>query len=243
MSTITFDFRHHYKKGERRASDPIAYKWDLGHVAEILVPVNATYEINYCFYDSEEAEAYAVESIEAVSDGGYKITAHVPNKYFERSGELQVYVIGTSDSKIIMTYEGYITIRDRIQPDDYVDDDPENQAISYIEQAKLYSEDSEAFARGTRNNTPVGSTDPAYHDNSKYYKELAETAKTAAETAASNASASETSAAASAAAAAAIVVVANDGMVVIDEDDSDTEYVVTYKVENHRLVATMTPAS
>lgn len=113
----------------------------------------------------------------------------------------------------------------------------------YEDSAKAYAKDSEAFARGTRNNSPVGSTDPAYHDNSKYYKDLAETAKTAAETAASNASASETSAAASAEAAAAIVVVANDGMVVIDEDDSDTEYVVTYKVKNHHLVATMTPAS
>lgn len=168
MSTITFDFRHRYQKGERRPSEQIAYQWDLGHVAEIFVPVNATYEINYCFYDYEEADAYEVDSIETASDGGYKITAHVPNKYFERSGELKVYVIGTSDDQILTTYEGYITIRDRIQPDDYVDEDPDNTARGVITEA---SEAAEAWAKGTRGGTVIPETDPAYHNNAKYYAE------------------------------------------------------------------------
>ena len=90
MSTITFDFRHYYRKGERRESDQIAYQWDLGHVAEIYVPVNATYEIHYCFADFMETDDYAVESTTAAEDGGYKLTAHIPNELFERSGELEV---------------------------------------------------------------------------------------------------------------------------------------------------------
>lgn len=34
-------------------------------------------------------------------------------------------------------------------------------------------ENSEAYALGTRNGSPVGSTDPTYHNNSKYYSEQA----------------------------------------------------------------------
>lgn len=36
-------------------------------------------------------------------------------------------------------------------------------------------EDSEAWAKGTRGGTPVSSSDPAYHNNSKYYAESAAT--------------------------------------------------------------------
>ncbi len=136
MSTITFDFRHYYRKGERRESDQIAYQWDLGHVAEIYVPVNATYEIHYCFADFTETDDYAVESTTAAEDGGYKLTAHIPNKYFERSGELKVYVIGSDDNHVLTTYEGYISIRGRIKPDDYTDDDPENEATRILTEAR-----------------------------------------------------------------------------------------------------------
>ena len=45
------------------------------------------------------------------------------------------------------------------------------------------AEDSEAWAVGKRNGTDVGSSDPAYHNNSKYYKGLAESANTSAQTA------------------------------------------------------------
>lgn len=45
------------------------------------------------------------------------------------------------------------------------------------------AEDSEAWAVGTRDGSPVGSSDPTYHNNSKYYADEAGDAKTAAETA------------------------------------------------------------
>ena len=136
MSTITFDFRHYYRKGERRESDQIAYQWDLGHVAEIYVPVTATYEVHYCFADYPQTEDYAVESTSAAEDGGFKLTAHIPNKYFERPGELKVYVVGSDDNHILTTYEGYISIRRRIKPDDYTDDDPENEATRILAEAR-----------------------------------------------------------------------------------------------------------
>jgi hypothetical protein len=136
MSTITFDFRHYYQKGERRESDQIAYQWDLGHVAEIYVPVTATYEVHYCFADYPQTEDYAVESTTAAEGGGFKLTAHIPNKYFERPGELKVYVVGSDDNHILTTYEGYIRIRRRIKPDDYTDDDPENEATRVLTGAR-----------------------------------------------------------------------------------------------------------
>lgn len=244
MSTITFDFRHYYQKGERRESDQIAYQWDLGHVAEIYVPVTATYEIHYCFADYPQTEDYAVESTTAAEDGGYKLTAHIPNKYFERSGELKVYVVGSDDNHILTTYEGYISIRRRIKPDDYTDDDPENDAETIIARAKRYANESEAWARGTINGDPVDSTAAQHNNNSKYYSDLAGTNAANADTSANAASQSAKDAASSAAAAAAILVAANDGMVVIDQDDeTDQEYAVTFKVKNHHLVSTLTPAT
>ncbi|MBP3898447.1 MAG: hypothetical protein J6D57_11545, partial [Mogibacterium sp.] len=193
-ASITFDFRHYYQKGDRRSSGQIAYQWDLGHDAEIYVPVNALYEIHYCFQDFTQTEDYAVESIAAAEDGGYKLTAHIPNKYFERSGELRVYVIGSADDHILTTYEGFITIRGRIKPDDYTDDDPENGAETIIARARRYANESEAWAVGQIKGTDVPSTDPQYNNNSKYYATQAATSASQASTSASQASGSASSA-------------------------------------------------
>ena len=173
MSTITMDFRHHYQRGERREAEQVAYQWDLGHVAEIFVPLDATYNISYCFSDYDKTDDYAIESITADDDGGYKLTAHVPNKYFERSGELRVYIIGEADDHIITTYEGFLTIRSRLEPDDYVDPDPENGAQSEEAQTHVYAQQSEAWAVGTIDGAPVESTDIQYNNYSKYYAEQA----------------------------------------------------------------------
>lgn len=193
MSTITMDFRHHYQRGERREAEQVAYQWDLGHVAEIFVPLDATYNISYCFSDYDKTDDYAIESITAADDGGYKLTAHVPNKYFERSGELRVYIIGEADDHIITTYEGFLTIRSRLEPDDYVDPDPENGAQSEEAQTHVYAQQSEAWAVGTIDGAPVESTDPQYHNNSKYYTEQA--AESASDAAGSATSAAEIQAA------------------------------------------------
>ena len=180
MSTITLDFRYNYQKGERRRATQDAYQWDLGHVAEIFVPVDATYNIGYFFSDYTQTEDYAIESIEAVDDGGYKLTAHVPNKYFERSGELCIYIIGLADDHVITSYEGSLTIRRRPQPDDYVDPDPENGARTDEQQTHVYAQQSEAWAVGTIDGAPVESTDIQYNNYSKYYAEQAAGSATAA---------------------------------------------------------------
>lgn len=43
------------------------------------------------------------------------------------------------------------------------------QAIEDLPLVEAYKEDAEAYAVGTRGGTPVTSSDPAYHNNAKYY--------------------------------------------------------------------------
>ena len=181
MSTIKFDFRHNYRRGERREAASAAYQWDLGHEAEIYVPMTATYEVHYTRPGWSETEDYAVESCTAVADGGYKLIAHIPNKYFETSGELGLYIVGSADDHVITTYEGYITILGRKEPEDYTDDDPENGAETIIEKAREYANQSEAWADGEIEGEAVSSDAPQYHNNSEYYAGQASASATTAE--------------------------------------------------------------
>lgn len=138
MANLVFDFLHHYVTGERRASDPAdAYQYDEGHVMEAVVPVAVTScEIHYWVRGQEEAEAYVPESITQNEDGSYSIIGHIPNTYFETYGELRVYIVVTDGTASITTYEGRIHICERSKPDDYVDDDPENEATRVLNEAR-----------------------------------------------------------------------------------------------------------
>lgn len=77
-----------------------------------------------------------------------------------------------------------------------------SQASQHASNAETYSNISEAYAKGTVDGVAVGEGEIGYHDNSKYYKEQAEAAATAAAGSATNAGNSATAAAASATAAA-----------------------------------------
>lgn len=59
------------------------------------------------------------------------------------------------------------------------------------EASEGFSEDSEAWARGTRNGTDVESSDETYHNNSKYFSELSETSAQSASNSASSSDASK----------------------------------------------------
>lgn len=181
MSTLKFDFRHYYQKGDRREANKIAYQWDLGHVAEIYVPTNASYEIHYLLPHFTETDDYAIEDITAADDGGYKLIAHIPNTLFESSGELRLYIVGSTDNYVLTTYEGYITIRERLKPEDYSDDDPQNGAESIVQRAREYAQESEAWAVGKIEGTDVPSTADQYQNNSKYYSTQAAGSKDNAE--------------------------------------------------------------
>lgn len=138
MANLVFDFLHNYHAGERRDSDPVnAYQYDEGHVMEAVVPVAVTScEIHYWIRGMEEAEAYTPDSITQNEDNSYSIVGHIPNKYFETNGELRVYIVVTDGDASITTYEGRIHVCQRSIPDDYVDDDPENEATRVLNEAR-----------------------------------------------------------------------------------------------------------
>ena len=115
----------------------MAYQYDEGHTLEVKVPTSVTTaEIQYWIRGMDKAEAYTPGEITAEEDGTYTITGNIPNSFFEHSGDLRVYVVVTDDSASVVTYEGYVHIVDRQMPEDYVDDDPENEATRVLIEAQ-----------------------------------------------------------------------------------------------------------
>lgn len=138
MANLVFDFLHSYETGERRESEPAnAYQYDEGHVLEAVLPSAVTScEIHYWIRGQEKSEAYTPGSITQNDDGSCTVTGNIPNLYFETNGELRVYIVVTDGSASITTYEGYVHICQRSMPDDYVDDDPENEATRVLTEAQ-----------------------------------------------------------------------------------------------------------
>ena len=184
--------------------------------------------------------------------------AHIYGKEFEddldaviarakETGAVCIFMPATDEQsadevmRLSKLYEGFlypmIGLHPEDLPDDYVDDNPENDAVSYVQQAKAFSEDAEAWAKGTRAGADVESGADQYHNNSKYYTQQAQQAAAKAETNAETAETAKEDAERAAGAAAAIVEVATNGMVIVDDE---TKYVVTHKVKGEHLVATLT---
>ena len=86
------------------------------------------------------------------------------------SGEYQLTF--EDDGEVIKSYVGRFTIRPSLSttgtPPTPLEDwlEEAQEALADFEQD---TSDAEAWAVGTRGGTPVGSTDPAYHNNAKYY--------------------------------------------------------------------------
>lgn len=142
MANIVLDFLRGYSIGDRRESASKTYQYDQGHVVEIQVPSQVTTaELHYWIRGESEAGAYQPTSITAEDDGTYTILGNIPNTYFERHGDLEVYVVVTDNSASIVEYHGYIPIVNRQVPDDYVDTDPDNSAVSINSTAQtLYAQ-------------------------------------------------------------------------------------------------------
>lgn len=138
MANIVFDFLHNYQRGERRESEPATvYQYDEGHVLEAILPeVITSAEIHYWIRGMETADAYVPTSITPNGDNSCTVLGNIPNKYFETNGELRVYIVVNDESASITTYEGKLHICQRSMPDDYVDDDPENEATRILAEAQ-----------------------------------------------------------------------------------------------------------
>ena len=138
MANLVFDFLHHYQRGERRESDPAnTYQYDEGHVIEAVLPETVTsVELHYWARGMEEAEAYTPSSITTNNDGSCTVIGSVPNRFFETDGDLRVYIVVNDAEASITTYEGKTHVVHRAMPDDYVDDDPENEATRVLTEAQ-----------------------------------------------------------------------------------------------------------
>ena len=148
MANLVFDFLHNYETGERRESEPAnAYQYDEGHVIEATLPTTVTScEVHYWIRGQEKSAAYTPGSITVNDDGSCTVTCNVPNTYFETNGELRVYIVVTDGDASITTYEGYVHICQRSMPDDYVDDDPENEATRILTEARAAAATATAAA-------------------------------------------------------------------------------------------------
>ena len=148
MANIVFDFLHNYETGERRESEPAnAYQYDEGHVIEATLPTTVTScEVHYWIRGQEKSAAYTPGSITVNDDGSCTVTCNVPNTYFETNGELRVYIVVTDGDASITTYEGFTHICQRSMPDDYVDDDPENEATRVLTEARAAAATATAAA-------------------------------------------------------------------------------------------------
>lgn len=147
MATLSLDFLRNYRLGTYRESEPVAYQYDQGHVLNILVPGEVTSaEVQYWTQGMTEAAAYEVGSITQQTDGSYVIECNVPNEYFGTWGDLRVYLVVTDDSKYVVTYEGRIKVLQREKPEDYVDDDPDNEALRVLTEAREAAQSASADA-------------------------------------------------------------------------------------------------
>lgn len=103
----------------------------------------------------------------------------------------------------------------------------------------------EGWAVGTKDGVAVGSSSPFYHNNAKYYAQLAGTSQSSASTSQSSAAASAASAAASEAAAEKAAELAQSisgGQNLMYDYDANKQYIVTQSVKSGHFVLTFTEA-
>lgn len=107
---------------------------------------------------------------------GNKLAWNITASDCAKAGSGQYQLTFTSGTEVIKTYIGSFSVDSSLlgsgDPPDPVEDwlQEAQEALDAFEQDVS---DSEAWAVGTRDGDPVGSTDPAYHNNSKYYAEQA----------------------------------------------------------------------
>ena len=146
MNTLTFDFLRGYQRGDKRESDPIAYQWDTGNELAAQIPETSdSIELQYWQRGMSQAVAYEPGST-STADNITTVTGNIPNSLFEQAGPISVYIISTTAEHGVTTYEGVINVQHRAQPDDYVDDDPDNEAVHILAAATEAAETAEAAA-------------------------------------------------------------------------------------------------
>ncbi len=173
---------------------------------------------------------------------GHQVTIETTKQMTDEEGSIASEFKITSGDTVIGTANIILAVERDPHPENTTDGSAEELIpeitvlVERVEAAVAKEEvlhEAEAWAVGQRNGEDVGTDDPTYHNNSKYYKEQAELSKTAAagsataaETSKARAATSETNAEsaatraeAAAAAAAQVFTVAGDASFSVDADN------------------------
>lgn len=109
----------------------------------------------------------------ACSFSGSTATAIEQQQMTVLSGDVPAEIVITKDNARIASANFIIRVEAAALADDTVISETDlpliEEAIEAVPQVMSYARDSEAWAQGTRDGVPVGSSDPAYHNNAKYY--------------------------------------------------------------------------
>lgn len=192
MNNIVLDFRHNYERGERLGAQELVYQYDTGRVVEAYVPeTESGFVLNVGFESDAVLSVITIDSASADSEGGYKILAAIPDSILTRYGNLLVYIVAGTESTLATTYEGVVPVKQKAVAEDYIEPTEESESIieraaveaaAAILSASLAADSalvSEGYAKGSQNGTDV-SSGTYYQNNSKYFKEQAESKATAA---------------------------------------------------------------
>lgn len=104
---------------------------------------------------------------------GSVVTATEQQQMTAFAGDVPTEIRITNGNDLIGSLNFIIRVEPAALSDDTVISETElpliEQAIEDLPLVEQYKEDAEAWANGTRNGTPVSSSDPAYQKNAKYY--------------------------------------------------------------------------
>lgn len=127
-------------------------------------------------YDDDPTSAHYQSLVLVLSDGTTKyvdLSALITQFEFTDSATI-AFTVSSSGDVTASVKNGSITA-EKLQPNYLADVTAQANAASASATAAAGSVlDSEAWANGTRNGTEVGPSDPAYHNNAKWWKEKAQ---------------------------------------------------------------------
>lgn len=106
---------------------------------------------------------------------GNVVTATETDQMTVIAGKVPCEISITNGGELIASHNFYIQVEEAALADDTQISETDlpliEQALQDLPLVEQYKEDSEAYAKGTRNGVPVTSDDPAYQNNSKYFAE------------------------------------------------------------------------
>lgn len=114
MNNIKFDFRQNYTRGDRASSEEVVYQHDTGRTIEAGVVEEETYVLHIGYEGDATLTEVSVDAVtEDTEEGGYIVTATLPDAILERYGNLIVYIVAEDTGVTVTEYEGQVEVRQK----------------------------------------------------------------------------------------------------------------------------------